>query len=67
MKQYRLVEAAPENGERYGKQDRRTLFAGGDKAAFLAAIDAYHAQKSRRPWSELVYYHGSKRIYPYEF
>jgi hypothetical protein len=65
MKQYRLIEIAPEDGKRYGKKIRTTLFSGPDKAAFEQAIDDYHKRKCK-PWAETAYYYGSKRIYAYE-
>lgn len=65
MKHYRLIEIAPKDGERHGKKIRTKLFSGPDKVAFKQAIDGYH-KREHKAWSEIAYYHGSKRIYAYE-
>ena len=62
---YRLVEVAPEDGQRYGKRKRTTIFTGTDKEALKQAIEQYHKQP-RKPWAETSYYHGARRIYAYE-
>jgi len=65
VKNYRLVEIYPADGQRYGRSTRDTIFSGPDKADLLKARDDYH-KRPRKPWRETAYYYGSKRIYEYE-
>lgn len=65
MKNYRLVEAAPINGQRNGKKERTTVFCGPDKAEMKKAIETWCASP-RKPYADIRYYYGSKLIYAYE-
>jgi hypothetical protein len=62
---YKFIEIAPEDGTRGGRKKKTTIYKGPDKAAMQQAINDYHKQPCR-PYHELAYYYGSKRIYAYE-
>jgi hypothetical protein len=65
VKRYRLIETAPLDGTRRGKRGRTAIWTGPDTAGLKAAIDEWCAGP-HKPWSQISYYHGSKRIYAYE-
>jgi hypothetical protein len=65
MVNYRLIEYFPIDGKYYGKRAHTTVWVGPDKAGFKQAIDDWYTQP-RKPYAELFYYHGSRRIYAYE-
>lgn len=66
MKHYRIVEIYPKHGKRGDKRVREKLWSGVDREAWKREINAYYAKPERRPYAELLYYHGSKRVYAYE-
>lgn len=65
MKNYRLVEFVPENGERDGRKHRTTLYSGHDAQELQKAI-AEWCKKPRKPFAEYACYHGNERIYEYQ-
>jgi hypothetical protein len=61
MKQWRLVESYPITGKRGGKRIHITIWRGEDKEALQRQIKAWCA-KPRKPYAEIAYYYGSKRV-----
>ena len=66
MKNYRLVEIAPENGKRAGKRIRVIVWSGPDREEMKRQIKEWCAREPRKPYADIFYYHGVKRIYAYE-
>jgi hypothetical protein len=65
MKQYRLVESAPADGKRQSKRERTIIWSGPDRDELKRQIKDWCA-RPRKPYAEVNYYYGSKRIYAYE-